>query len=92
MSTKSQLPPERLRSSTSEPVSGEDLSRILRAIRPSYRSRGGDIELVGIKDRSVTIRLSGACGGCPIDFGADAGAIERIVRSRLPQIHQLTVV
>ena len=61
-------------------------------IRPSFRSDGGDVELVDIEDRKVVIRLSGACDDCPISFDEGSGVIERILRSRLPQIEQLTVI
>jgi Fe-S cluster biogenesis protein NfuA len=73
-------------------VTARDISRILRMIRPSFRSDGGDVELVDVNDRNVVIRLTGACAGCPISFPESAGVIERIMRSRLPQISELTVV
>jgi Fe-S cluster biogenesis protein NfuA len=73
-------------------VSPRDITKILRMMRPSFRKAGGDVNLVGVKDRSVMIRLSGACNDCPISFGESSGVIERIVRSRLPQIEELTVV
>jgi Fe-S cluster biogenesis protein NfuA len=77
---------------TDENVAPSDIARILRMIRPSFRSRGGDIQLVGIKDRSVVIRLSGACDDCPISFAESSGVIARVVRSRIPQIESLTVI
>lgn len=73
-------------------VAPSDIARILRMIRPSFRSRGGDIRLVGVKDRSVVIRLSGACDDCPISFAESSGVIDRVVRSRIPQIESLTVI
>jgi Fe-S cluster biogenesis protein NfuA len=39
----------------------------LEKIRPSLQRDGGDIELVGVsEDGVVTVRLTGACGGCPM--------------------------
>jgi len=61
-------------------------------IRPALRAEGGDVELVDLDDRSAVIRLSGACEGCPISFEEGAGVIERIVRSRVPQLERLTVI
>ena len=34
-------------------------------LRPLVEADGGRIEIVDIDDASVTLRLSGACAGCP---------------------------
>jgi Fe-S cluster biogenesis protein NfuA len=73
-------------------VSAKDVSKVLRMIRPSYRQSGGNVELVDVEGRSVTVRLVGAHEGGPIDFDQNAGAIDRIIRSRVPQVQQLTIV
>jgi len=80
------------RNRMSEDISAKDISKILRMIRPSIRSRGGDVELVGIENRKVVVRLSGACEECPLSFGETSGVIERIIRSRMPEISELSVV
>jgi len=38
----------------------------LDSIRPALQADGGDVELVGINDGVVTVRLTGACSGCPM--------------------------
>ena len=84
-----------LRKRTQRPeadITAKDVSKVLRMIRPSFQREGGNLELVSINDRTVTIRLIGARDGGPINFDESAGVIERIVRSRVPQIHRLTVV
>ena len=80
------------RNRISEDISAKDISKILRMIRPSLRSRGGNVELIGIEDRKVVVRLSGACAECPLSFSETAGVVERIVRSRMPEISELSVV
>ncbi len=44
----------------------EKVLKALATIRPSLQLDGGDIELVAIdeKDKTVTVRLQGACAGC----------------------------
>ena len=69
-----------------------EVSRILRMIRPSFKRKGGNVELVGVKGREVVVRLSGACERCPISFEESSGVVERIIRSRVPAIEQLTIV
>jgi Fe-S cluster biogenesis protein NfuA len=34
-------------------------------LRPLVEADGGRIEIVAIEDGTVTLRLSGACAGCP---------------------------
>ena len=44
----------------------EQVSDVIDSIRPMLQNDGGDIELVGIdEDKSVRVRLQGACRGCP---------------------------
>ena len=39
----------------------------LEDIRPALQQDGGDIEFVGVDDNGVVnVKLTGACGGCPM--------------------------
>ncbi|MCX7804132.1 MAG: NifU family protein [Planctomycetota bacterium] len=38
---------------------------IATRVRPMLVADGGDIEIVGISGKTVTVRLRGACCGCP---------------------------
>ena len=38
----------------------------LEKIRPAIQEDGGDIELVGVEGEKVSVRLHGACVGCPM--------------------------
>ncbi len=80
------------RAEGTDAVRSSDVNRILRMIRPSVRKRGGDVRLVGVAASKVTVELSGACPECPIDFEETSGVIDRVVRSRIPQVEALTVV
>lgn len=51
---------------------------------------GGDIELVGIVDRVVTVRLKGACVGCPNAVLDLRNVVERLIRAKAPGV--LTVL
>jgi Fe-S cluster biogenesis protein NfuA len=41
------------------------VEKALDAVRPQLRSHGGEVELVGIADGVVRLRLQGNCHGCP---------------------------
>ncbi|MBN2056227.1 NifU family protein [bacterium] len=54
-------------------------------IRPSLQMDGGDIDLVGIEENQVKVRLKGACGNCPgatmtLKFG-----VERLLRKEVSE-------
>ena len=44
----------------------EKVEAALKEIRPSLQADGGDVELVNVENGIVKVRLTGACGGCPM--------------------------
>jgi Fe-S cluster biogenesis protein NfuA len=44
----------------------EKIKKALADIRPSLQADGGDVELVDVENGIVRVRLTGACGGCPM--------------------------
>jgi len=42
------------------------VNQVLDKIKPYIQADGGDLELVGVEDGVVTIRMSGACAGCAL--------------------------
>ena len=61
-------------------------------IRPGVQLDGGDIELVSVLDGIVTIRLFGACEGCPMSPVTLRAGVERILREEFPDIHDVVAV
>lgn len=60
---------------------------VLNKIRPSIQADGGDVELVEISDDNVvTVKLTGACVGCPMAQLTLKGGIERILKHEIPEI------
>lgn len=60
---------------------------VLDRIRPALQADGGDVELVGIsQDNVVTVRLTGACVGCPMSQLTLKGGIERILKQEIPEV------
>ena len=48
----------------------------LEEVRPYLGSHGGNVELLGVDDGVVRLRLEGSCSGCPV-LGGDAEARDR---------------
>jgi NFU1 iron-sulfur cluster scaffold homolog, mitochondrial len=69
---------ESLRSAARELLSG-DLGRFAA-------SHGGDIHLVDVRDGVVTVRLEGACHGCPAARHTLSRRFEDQLRRRCPQL------
>ncbi len=61
-------------------------------IRPGVQLDGGDIELVNIIDGTVTIRLIGACDGCPMSPVTLRAGVERILRQQFPEVTEVVAV
>jgi Fe-S cluster biogenesis protein NfuA len=64
----------------------EKVQAALNKVRPMLQADGGDVELVDVKDGIVTVRLQGACGGCPMSQMTLKNGIERILKQEIPEI------
>lgn len=69
-----------------------DVRRSLEKIRSLVQMDGGDIELVGIEDGIVSIRLFGACDGCPMSPVTLRGGVERILMQEVPEVRRVVAV
>ena len=64
----------------------EKVQAALDKVRPMLQADGGDVELVDVKNGIVTVRLQGACGGCPMSQMTLKNGIERILKQEIPEI------
>lgn len=65
---------------------------VLDRIRPALQRDGGDVELVEVKDGIVSVRLKGACGGCPMSQMTLKMGIEREIKRLVPEVKQVIAV
>ena len=70
----------------------ENVEKILEQIRPSLQADGGDVELIGVKDGIVSLRLTGACGCCPMSTATLKMGIERILKSKVTEVKEVVSV
>ena len=70
----------------------EDVREIIEEIRPALQADGGDIELVGIEDGVVKVRLTGACGHCPMSQLTLKMAVERTLKRKVPGVKRVEAV
>ncbi len=71
----------------------DKVSAVIDLIRPAVQSDGGDIEFVEVSDEGVvSIRMHGACVGCPSSDMTLRIGIERTLKDRIPEITKVEAV
>ena len=61
-------------------------------IRPALAGDGGWLEVLGIKDNTLTIKYQGACGSCPSSISGTLMAIEGMLRQEVdPELEVVAV-
>jgi Fe-S cluster biogenesis protein NfuA len=69
------------------PVSLEE--RVLVALdkaRPYLKSHGGDVELTGVEDGAVHVRLQGTCGSCSSSTATMKSTVESAIYDVAPEV------
>jgi Fe-S cluster biogenesis protein NfuA len=70
----------------------EQVEKALDKIRPALMADGGNVELVDVIDGVVKVRLTGACGGCPMSQMTLKMGIERVLKQEIPEIKEVASV
>jgi len=65
----------------------------LNKIRPALQADGGGVELVDVDDKGVvSVRLIGACGGCPMARMTLKEGVERVLKLEVPEVKSVEAV
>jgi Fe-S cluster biogenesis protein NfuA len=70
----------------------EKVEAALNKIRPALMADGGNVELVDVQDGVVKVRLTGACGGCPMSQMTLKIGIERHLKKEIPEVKEVVSV
>jgi len=69
------------------------VEEVIESIRPMLQNDGGDIELAGIdEDKTVKVRLQGACRGCPGAKMTLKMSVERLLKQRISEVKEVIAV
>jgi len=61
-------------------------------VRPALMSDGGYLEVLGIRDNTLSIRYQGACGSCPSSLTGTLMAIEGMIKQEVdPELEVVAV-
>jgi len=70
----------------------EQVEKALEKIRPSLQADGGNIELVDVTDGVVKVKLTGACGGCPMSQMTLKMGVEKVLKQQVPEVKRVEAV
>jgi Fe-S cluster biogenesis protein NfuA len=71
----------------------EQVARVIaEEVLPLLQMDGGGVEVLGVEQGVVQVRLSGTCGSCPSTVRAVLMGIEDELRRRVPEVEYLEAV
>ena len=70
----------------------DKIEKALETIRPALQADGGDIQLVSVENGVVKVRLTGACGGCPMSSMTMTEGVEKAIKKAVPQVKKVVAV
>jgi Fe-S cluster biogenesis protein NfuA len=70
----------------------EKVEKALEKIRPALQADGGNIELVDVTGGVVKVKLTGACGSCPMSQMTLKMGVERALKQEVPEVKSVESV
>ncbi|MGA2110173.1 MAG: NifU family protein [Syntrophorhabdales bacterium] len=67
----------------------EQVQAVITKLRPMLQRDGGDIELVDVTDGIVKVRLTGACGSCPMSTMTLKMGVENALKKEVPGVKEV---
>jgi Fe-S cluster biogenesis protein NfuA len=62
------------------------VQQALEQVRPALRGHGGNVELLGVRDGVVRLRLEGNCHGCPSSAVTMRQTVEEAILGKAPDV------
>ena len=71
----------------------DKIRNVLDQLRPYLQADGGDLSLAEITDDMVVkVRLTGACGSCPMRTMTLKAGVENTLKSHVPEVKSVEAV
>ena len=70
----------------------EKVEKALEKIRPALQADGGNIELIDVTDGVVKVKLTGACGACPMSQMTLKMGVEKALKQQVPEVKSVVSV
>jgi len=70
----------------------DKVQKAIQELRPNLQADGGDIELLGVENGVVKVKLKGACAGCPMSTMTIQWGVENFLKKKIPGIVKVEAV
>jgi Fe-S cluster biogenesis protein NfuA len=71
----------------------ERVEAAINKVRPALQADGGNVELVDVSsDGIVKVKLTGACGSCPMSQMTLKMGIERVIKQEVPAVKEVVAL
>ena len=72
----------------------DKVTEVINEVRPLLQADGGNIELVSVAEDTgvVSVRLQGACKGCPGAAMTLKMGVEKLLKEKVPRITEVVAV
>lgn len=71
----------------------QKVEEALEKVRPSLQADGGDVQLIDVDPNGVVkVRLTGACGSCPMSQMTLKMGVEKILKLNVPEVTRVESV
>lgn len=67
----------------------DKVKEALDTIRPQLQADGGDLEYVKMEEGKVYVKLTGACGSCPMATMTLKQGVERRLKDTIPEVTEV---
>lgn len=68
------------------------VQKVINELRPNLQADGGDIELLGMDNGVVKVKLKGACAGCPMSTMTIKWGVENLLKKKVPEVIRVDTV
>jgi len=71
----------------------EKVEKALESVRPHLQADGGNVELIDVsEDGIVKVKLTGACGSCPMSAMTLQYGVTNAIKEAVPEIKEVQAI
>jgi len=70
----------------------DKVEKAIEELRPHLQADGGDVELFGVENGIVKVKMKGACADCPMSAMTLHRGIENFLKKKIPEIVRVEAV
>lgn len=71
----------------------EKVEKALESVRPHLQADGGNVELITVSDDGIVkVKLTGACGSCPMSAMTLQYGVTNAIKEAVPEVKEVQAV